>query len=443
MKINFQDLKIRFFLFLSMSIVVSIGFYSVFQNTQSQYHDLNDKVLVSHHVTEWAWQIHKNKKWTPSEEDLKTAQELKPEHRSTAIQDMFKEPNLTNLEHVIKTETNFREFSKKHLLYKQARLKYLFWTWCFAIFALGVLTFIYFYRSVIVPIQALQNKMDEFLSNQFHFQFLTPTNDEIGRLHNLFNHLAQNVLQQMESLRDLDRAKSEFLSIASHELRTPLTSIKGSLSLMHAGVSGQLPDSTKSLLGIALTETDRLIRIINELLDLAKIEARQFPLRKDWHQPKSLLENCQKNLQGLALAAGVKLQVDFPEHVLANFDLDRTIQVLTNLMSNAIKFSPNGSRVQVKWEVAENGPSRISVIDQGRGIAPEDQKLIFEKFRQATGPDNPLVKGTGLGLAIAKALVEQHGGQIGVESSPGKGSTFYFTLPEWRFEKSTTPEHAA
>ncbi|MCB0412399.1 MAG: ATP-binding protein, partial [Bdellovibrionales bacterium] len=121
-------------------------------------------------------------------------------------------------------------------------------------------------------------------------------------------------------------------------------------------------------------------------------------------------------------------------------DSDRIIQVLTNLLSNAVKYSPENGKVNVQ-AIAEESGLFIEVSDQGKGIAPEDQELIFQKFRQATSPENPLVKGTGLGLAIAKALVEEHGGSLGVRSSPGKGSTFYFTLVEFRpMNKKTSKE---
>jgi len=139
----------------------------------------------------------------------------------------------------------------------------------------------------------------------------------------------------------------------------------------------------------------------------------------------------------------VHLTADAMPAIEAYIDADRVQQVLTNLLSNAIKFSPKGASVTVTCEINDRHELSIEVRDQGRGIAPEDQDAIFQKFRQATNTKNPLVKGTGLGLAIARALVEQHGGVIGVRSIPGEGSTFHFTLPEWRYGSPKKAEAAA
>jgi signal transduction histidine kinase len=283
----------------------------------------------------------------------------------------------------------------------------------------------------------LAHRMLDFLNNKYSYQFTVPAPDEVGRLHATFNSMAQKVLQQIEDLKSLDKAKTEFLSIASHELRTPLTSIKGSLSLLNSGVAGGVSDTAKNLMTIALSETDRLIRIINELLDLAKIEARQFPLNCQWVWAHDLIEKTLAGLTGFCQEAQVSLEHNDCKNIDLWADQDRLHQVLTNLLSNAVKFSPNGSTVRVQFLIDENSHLRIEITDQGRGIAPEDQELIFEKFRQATSAQNPLVKGTGLGLTIAKALVEQHGGQIGVRSTPGQGATFYFTIPKWQNHSAT------
>ena len=200
---------------------------------------------------------------------------------------------------------------------------------------------------------------------------------------------------------------------------------------------------TENLLSIAENETDRLIRLINDILDLAKIEARKLPLHQDWRSFNALTKVTLDSLQGLAGQAGVNLRADTMPPLEAYIDGDRVQQVLTNLLSNAIKFSPKGSTVVVSCAINDRHELYVAVHDQGRGIAPEDQDAIFQKFRQATNSKNPLVKGTGLGLAIARALVEQHGGVIGVRSIPGEGSTFHFTLPEWRYGSSKATEAAA
>lgn len=299
---------------------------------------------------------------------------------------------------------------------------------------LGLLFFsIYLKRSIVFPLQKLSQRMMDFLVDRYTFKFSTPDNNEIGDLQRTFNSLAQRTLNSMDELKALDRAKSEFVSIASHELRTPLTSIKGSLGLLSSGIAGELNDEAQGLIRIAENETDRLVRLINNLLDLAKMESGTFKLQKEWVSVQELTESCAESLLGLAQTAGVALEIQRPPaHLEAMLDRDRIQQVVTNLMSNAIKYSPKGSAVTIAYHVTEQKYLEIDIIDKGPGIAEHDQQLIFEKFRQATQPESKLVKGTGLGLAITKALVEEHGGQVSVRSEAGKGSTFYFTLPEWR-----------
>lgn len=298
----------------------------------------------------------------------------------------------------------------------------------------GLLFFsIYLKRSIVKPLQKLSQRMMDFLVDRYTFKFSTPDNNEIGDLQRTFNSLAQRSINSMDELKALDRAKSEFVSIASHELRTPLTSIKGSLGLLSSGIAGELNNEAQELIRIAENETDRLVRLINNLLDLAKMESGTFKLQKEWVSVQELTESCAESLIGLAQTAGVRLEIQRPEMQLeAMLDRDRIQQVVTNLMSNAIKYSPKGSAVMIAYHVTEQKFLEIDIIDRGPGIPEHDQQLIFEKFRQATQPESKLVKGTGLGLAITKALIEEHGGQVSVRSELGRGSTFYFTLPEWR-----------
>jgi signal transduction histidine kinase len=293
-------------------------------------------------------------------------------------------------------------------------------------------------RQIFKPLSQLAHRMVDFLDDRYSFQFAEPERNEIGNLQHTFNSLAQRVINTMDELRSLDQAKSEFLSIASHELRTPMTSIKGSLSLLTSGVMGELDPNSKRLLKIAENETDRLIRLINELLDLAKIEAGRLPLVCAWVPWETLMVKTVESLAGLSMSAEVDITWEKAPDLEVYLDRDRTQQVLTNLISNAIKFSPRQSVVTVRSIRSCGEPLRVEVIDQGPGIPSEDQGLIFQKFRQGSRPENPLVKGTGLGLAIAKALVEEHGGEIGVKSNLGEGSTFYFTLPRWRDEDGST-----
>lgn len=281
-------------------------------------------------------------------------------------------------------------------------------------------------------LKRLSRRMLDFLVDRYSFQFSQPDQTELGDLQRTFNSLAQKVINTTDELKRLDQAKSEFLSIASHELRTPMTSIKGSLSLLATGVMGPLDLNSLRLIKIAEGETDRLIRLINDLLDLAKIESGNLPLALDWIYWDDFCGKTLEGLTGLAHKAEVRLELASLPSVEVNIDRDRLQQVITNLVSNAIKFSPKGGVVRVSLSRSKTGDLVVGIIDQGPGIAAEDRELIFEKFRQGTTAANPLVKGTGLGLAIAKALVAEHGGTIGVDSVLGQGSNFWFTLPKWR-----------
>lgn len=339
----------------------------------------------------------------------------------------------SNLDTWQKNEAEFRKYALSRISYHDRQITFYALSGLLAVLSIGIGLAFFLKHEVFRAVQDLSRKMIDFLHDRYTYQFSVPAPTELGELQATFNSLAQRVLINMEELTHLDHAKSEFLSIASHELRTPLTSIKGSLSLMRSGVTGDLNEMSDNLLKIAESETDRLIRLINELLDLAKIEAGKFEVHPSWRSLNEIIQKSFTGLKGLTDSAQVSLVAEDLPPILAHIDGDRIHQVLTNLLSNAIKFSPPGGRVRVEVVTLPNQQIEVSVIDQGKGIAPEDQELIFQKFRQVTGPNNPLVKGTGLGLSIAKALVEEHGGEIGVRSTVGQGSTFYFTIPEWKY----------
>jgi PAS domain S-box-containing protein len=236
-------------------------------------------------------------------------------------------------------------------------------------------------------------------------------------------------LRDITERKQLERLKNEFVSTVSHELRTPLTSVRGSLGLLEGGLVGPLPAKATELVKIARSNTDRLIRLINDILDLEKIEAGKLELRLEQQRPSELVELTLTGIAGYAEHAQVRLRSDLPPLPPIRADKDRLVQVLTNLVSNAIKFSPAQGEVTVEAS-AGDGTVRFSVRDQGPAIPPELQSRLFEKFRQLDGSDARAKGGTGLGLAICKQLVEQHGGRIWVESAPAAGSAFHFELPE-------------
>ncbi len=334
----------------------------------------------------------------------------------------------------IKYEKQYVLQLNKMLPFYEAEIKY-YTTIFLSLWVLSLLL-IYYYtvRSTFKPIRTLYKRMLEFLNNRYTYEFSVPKTNEVGNLHATFNSLAQRVLKNMDELKTLDKAKSEFLSIASHELRTPLTSIKGSLSLLKMGLVGEFDEKAINLMNIAENETDRLIRLINDLLDLAKMEAGKFPLKKNWCSLNDLVEQTITSMSGLSATANVPVEAKGIPAIDIYADKDRIQQVLTNFLSNAIKYNPKGKSVTIETEIDSQENLYILVSDQGEGINPEDQEIIFQKFRQSTGPNNPLVKGTGLGLAIAKALIEEHDGTINVRSKPKQGATFYFTLKNWRYQ---------
>lgn len=235
-------------------------------------------------------------------------------------------------------------------------------------------------------------------------------------------------------LREIEQMKTDFVSTVSHELRTPLTSIRGSLGLVLATTNGELGEKAARLLRIASQNTDRLIRLINDILDVEKIEAGHVTLRKEDVDLRLVVRTALTGMEGFATEAGVALVLAPGEPVRATVDPDRLVQVVTNLVSNAIKFSPEGSAVEIAIETGES-TVRITVRDHGPGIPADFRNKIFGKFQQADLSDAKPKGGTGLGLAIARAIVVMHDGEIDFNSDAGAGTTFVVTLP-W------SPPHA-
>ena len=231
-------------------------------------------------------------------------------------------------------------------------------------------------------------------------------------------------------LKRIDRMKTEFISTVSHELRTPLTSIRGSLGLVLGGVAGELPEAAKSLVDIANNNCERLIRLINDILDSEKIESGYLRLELKAVDIVQLVRQALAANQGFADQHQVALVLQAPGAPLPiQADSDRLMQVVTNLLSNAVKFSPAGGRVTLA--VSRAGQCvRLEVMDKGPGIPEAFQGRIFQKFSQADASDTRQKGGTGLGLNISRALVNKMGGQIGFASQEGKGTTFFCEFPE-------------
>ncbi|BAY37007.1 two-component hybrid sensor and regulator [Nostoc sp. NIES-2111] len=235
------------------------------------------------------------------------------------------------------------------------------------------------------------------------------------------------ILRDVTERKQIERMKDEFVSVVSHELRTPLTSIHGSLGMLTSGLLPADSEQGKRLLQIATDSTERLVRLINDILDIERIESGRVKMERETCDLTDLIESAVSIMQPLANKAGVKLSISSPSIQLW-VDPDRIVQTLTNLLSNAIKFSTPEKTV---WLVAQQYGDELllTVRDNGRGIPVDKLDSIFERFQQVDSSDSRNHEGTGLGLAICQSIVQQHGGRIWAESVLGEGSTFYFTLP--------------
>jgi signal transduction histidine kinase len=232
-----------------------------------------------------------------------------------------------------------------------------------------------------------------------------------------------------ERLKELDRLKDDFMSTVTHELRTPLTSIRAFSEILLADPDVEL-EQRRRFLSIITRETERLTRLINQVLDLAKIESG----RAEWHvtriDMRDLVSEALAGMSQVFKEKGIAVEARLPDHLPpVQADLDRVIQVLLNLLSNAVKFcAPERGRIDVS--VSENpGSVRVDVRDNGPGISPEFQEVVFDKFRQAGDTLTEKPPGTGLGLHISRQIVEHFGGRMWVESRLGEGACFSFTLP--------------
>ncbi|MBO1073522.1 response regulator [Roseomonas marmotae] len=236
------------------------------------------------------------------------------------------------------------------------------------------------------------------------------------------------VLRDVTERRRLEQLKSEFVSTVSHELRTPLTSIRASLGLVVGGVAGEVPEEVRELLEIAHNNSERLVLLVNDILDMEKIESGRLEFRRDRQSARRLLEQAVEANRAYGGQFGVTLGLEAAEDAAVFADAARIQQVLANLLSNAAKFSPKGGAVDVAL-TADAGNVTFSVRDHGKGIPQEFRSRIFQRFAQADSSDVRQKGGTGLGLSISKAIIEHHGGSIGFEDAEGGGTRFWFTLP--------------
>ena len=300
-------------------------------------------------------------------------------------------------------------------------------------------------RRMVAPITAIQAGAAQFATGRLDQDIDVRTGDELEGLANEFNNMARQLHESYSGLeqkvaertRDVEIAnkhKSEFLANMSHELRTPLNAIIGFSEVLSERMFGELNDKQAEYLKDIHSSGQHLLSLINDILDLSKIEAGRMELElATFHLPQAI-ENALTLIRERASRHGVELAVEFDPSIGDWVADERKVkQILLNLLSNAVKFTPAGGKITVAAVRREDGVA-ISVTDTGIGISEADRDLVFEEFRQASGDYLKKSEGTGLGLSLTRGFVELHGGKIGLQSELGKGSTFTFTLPDKTLE---------
>ncbi len=282
--------------------------------------------------------------------------------------------------------------------------------------------------SVIVPVKQMDVRLRQIGSGDFSQRVDVPNKDELGTLAGNLNRMNEELGSLYQQLETISRHKSQFLANMSHELRTPLNAILGYTELIQDGIYGEVPAKIHEVLERVQRSGRHLLDLINDVLDLSKIEAGQLSLALKDYSLKEVVQTVFTAVEPLASEKHVALKISVPPDLpLARGDERRITQVLLNLVGNAIKFTDVGEvRIQA---AAFNGEMVVSVTDTGSGIAEADRERIFEEFQQGESNHARATGGTGLGLPIARRIITLHGGRMWVESGLGKGSTFWFTLP--------------
>jgi two-component system sensor histidine kinase GlrK len=295
----------------------------------------------------------------------------------------------------------------------------------------GVVLSLIITASITTPLAVMKRKTAEISSGIYEADLTLTSPPEIAALGESFNLMCVK-------LKTVDKMKSDFYALMSHELRTPLTSIKEGTNLFLEGQVGEVTEKQKRILSIIAEESNRLIDLVNSLLDIARLEAGMVAYNFSTTDLNPLVMRAIKEVTPLAQAKRITIEKDLHILPLVRLDAERFLQALRNLIGNALKFTPRGGTVTVASRPTENGVA-ISVADTGPGIPPEHAAVIFDKYRQAVVAGAQKLQGTGLGLAIVKHIVQDHGGRVWVDSEVGRGSIFTMVLPV----SSHLPEPAA
>jgi len=291
----------------------------------------------------------------------------------------------------------------------------------------GIIGFI-ISKNISRPLKKLYNATRKIEKGEFDINLDIKTGDEIEELANAFNRTALTLAKLETERTEIDTAKTEFLSITSHELRSPMTPMKAQLQMIEEGYFGKLKKKQKESIRIITRNADRLDSIIADFLEISRIEAARLKFSFRETDLTETVKETAEFMQGFANDKSIKLVVTSDKIPVIQADPDRVSQVLRNLVNNAIKFSPEKSKIEIEARLKKDH-ILFSVKDCGVGLTIENQIRIFEPFYQVENANRRRHGGTGLGLAICRGIVESQKGKIWVESKTGSGSKFYFTLP--------------
>jgi len=281
----------------------------------------------------------------------------------------------------------------------------------------GVILSVFITRSITKPLSIMRKKTGEIARGNYESDLRFSSPREMNELMHDFNFMCNK-------LKEMDTMKSDFFSLMSHELRTPLTSIKEGTNLLLEGVGGEINEKQRRLLRIISEESNRLLDLINSILDLSKMEAGMMTYNFVQADIASLIDKAIIEIEPLAKAKNIRGELNISrETLLVKMDTEKMLQVLRNLIANAVKFTPHGGRVKISAQF-NNSNLEVSIADEGPGIPHENLVTIFDKFQSDHNR-----KGTGLGLAIVKNIIKAHGGRVWAESVYGQGSAFKFVLP--------------